>query len=179
MFGPEQIKEVEEAFGKNNPHPPAYYLKLLKQLFYELAPNATEEQKNRLETLSKSVIKYNVFIHKKLNENTDKTTGEHEKAVTEWRLRFEKIKKQAAKEKNKVYSYEDLEKVNTEMENMHTEIAFWDARSKKMKEELKKQEEDHKAKMLEDKRNYDAKVTKMTFEMSDLQMDLALKQIQT
>ncbi|CAO4385938.1 unnamed protein product [Caenorhabditis nigoni] len=177
MFGPEQIKEVEEAFGKNNPLPPSHYLKLLKQLFHELAPNATDEQKNRLETLSKSVIKYNVFTQKKLNENTDKAIDEHGKAVTNWRLLFERIKKQAAKEKNKVYSCEELKKVNTEMEQMHADIAFWDARSKKMKEELEKLDKDHKAKMIEAKRNHDARITKMTFEVSDLQMDLALKKI--
>ncbi|CAS00324.1 Protein CBG27812 [Caenorhabditis briggsae] len=81
-------------FDKSDPKPASVYLGSLKEFFKETAPNATVEQKNRLNNLLLSMIQMNLDVFKNQREATFRKVENMKVAVKKMKEKTEEIKKE-------------------------------------------------------------------------------------
>ncbi|CAL2043384.1 unnamed protein product [Caenorhabditis brenneri] len=99
---------------QNNPRPPGDYIKLIKKLFDEVAPNATQEQKDLLRKLTKSIVKANIHAVNECREKFGETLPLAKEELEKSEETFDLFRTQLVQTENQISFFGQLAKNLTE-----------------------------------------------------------------
>ncbi|EFP00247.1 hypothetical protein CRE_18767 [Caenorhabditis remanei] len=142
-------------FDKKNPQPAAHYIAILTKFFNEIAPNATQKQKDTLTSLGKSTIMVGIANINKINQKSEieldglkkKIDGLKEKLHTADLAKAYSLNKALFHTKNNSHQKIDNEAKKEEYEKIDEEIRRVSKDADAMSEEFHNNLMDHKEKL--------------------------------